>query len=256
MSSSSKGTVTGSAGGDATLGFLCNVIYGIGYAVCDAAGEHSCGEGEDGGNLGKYFDCLEAGEYGGDPNDHGCSYLVDAKGHIEEVNSPEHQAGTEAAEETLHSGCTPTGEQGCQVGKIGGGEDDTPEAIEEELAKAYTDAEKKQTAADSRRIASAEDDVAKRAAYRAARNEGANRAAASALSGTQTQEGNTTNALTAARNAAGSTQNDYLAKIGYANQLEREGENVRKSAVANSINAGFQGAAAGAATGASLGGGR
>lgn len=255
MSSSSNGTVTGSTGGDVALGFLCNVVYGIGYAVCDAAGEHSCGEGEDGGNLGKYFDCLEAGEYGSGPSTD-CSYLVDAQGHIEDVQSPEHQAGTEAADETLHSGCTPTGEQGCQVGKIGGAEEDTAEAIEEELAKAYTDAEKKQTAADSRRIASAEDDVAKRAAYRAARNEGANRAAASALSGTQTQEGNTTNALTAARNAAGSTQNDYLAKIGYANQLEREGENIRKSAVANSINAGFQGAAAGAATGASLGGGR
>ena len=254
MSSSSNGTVTGSTGGDVALGFLCNVVYGIGYAVCDAAGEHSCGEGEDGGNLGKYFDCLEAGEYGPGPSTD-CSYLVDAQGHITDVQSPEHQAGTEAAEETLHSGCTPTGEQGCQVGKIGG-EDDSVEAIEEELDKAYADAEKKQTAADSRRIASAEDDVAKRAAYRAARNEGANRAAASALSGTQTQEGNTTNALTAARNAAGSTQNDYLAKIGYANQLEREGENIRKSAIANSINAGFQGAAAGAATGASLGGGK
>lgn len=254
MSSSSKGTVTGSAGGDAALGFLCNVVYGIGYAVCDAAGEHSCGEGEDGGNLGKYFDCLEAGEYGSGPSTD-CSYLVDAQGHIEDVQSPEHQAGVDAADTTIATGCTPTGEQGCQVGKIKGDEDSV-EAIEEELDKAYADAEKKKTAADSRRIASAEDDVAKRAAYRAARNEGANRAAASALSGTQTQEGNTTNALTAARNAAGSTQNDYLAKIGYANQLEREGENIRKSAIANSINAGFQGAAAGAATGASLGGGK
>ena len=97
MSSSSNGTVTGSTGGDVALGFLCNVVYGAGYAVCDMVGEHSCGEGEDGGNLGKYFDCLEAGEYGGDPNDQGCSYLVDAKGHIEEVNSPEHQAGVDAA---------------------------------------------------------------------------------------------------------------------------------------------------------------
>lgn len=251
---SSSTSRTGSTGGDIALGALCNIIYGGYELVCDMAGEHSCGEGES-SNLTTYFDCLEAGEYGPGPSTD-CSYLVDAQGHIEDVQSPEHQAGTDAAEETLHSGCTPTGEQGCQVGKIGGQEEDTPEAIEEELAKAYTDAEKKQTAADSRRIASAEDDVAKRAAYRAARNEGANRAAASALSGTQTQEGNTTNALTAARNAAGSTQNDYLAKIGYANQLEREGENVRKSAVANSINAGFQGAAAGAATGASLGGGR
>lgn len=254
MSSSSKGTVTGSAGGDAALGFLCNVVYGIGYAVCDAAGEHSCGEGEDGGNLGKYFDCLEAGEYGSGPSTD-CSYLVDAQGHIEDVQSPEHQAGVDAADTTIATGCTPTGEQGCQVGKIKGDEDSV-EAIEEELDKAYADAEKKKTAADSRRIASAEDDVAKRAAYRAARNEGANRAAASALSGTQAQEGNTTNALTAARNAAGSTQNDYLAKIGYANQLEREGSNIQKSAIANSINAGFQGAAAGAATGASLGGGK
>lgn len=252
---SSSSSRTGSTGGDIALGALCNIIYGGYELVCDMAGEHSCGEGES-NNLTKYFDCLEAGEYGGDPNDQGCSYLVDAQGHAEDVASEEHQAGTAAAEETLHSGCTPTGEKGCQVGKIGGKEEDTPEAIEEELDKAYADAEKKQTAADSRRIASAEDDVAKRAAYRAARNEGANRAAASALSGTQTQEGNTTNALTAARNAAGSTQNDYLAKIGYANQLEREGENIRKSAVANSINAGFQGAAAGAATGASLGGGR
>lgn len=255
MSSSSNGTVTGSPGGDATLAAVCNIVYGMIYAVRDATGEHSCGSGEDGGNLGKYFDCLEAGEYGGDPNDQGCSYLVDAKGHIEEVNSPEHQAGVDAADTTIATGCTPTGEQGCQVGKIGG-EEDSVEAIEEELDKAYADAEKKKTAADSRRIASAEDDVAKRAAYRAARNEGANRAAASALSGTQAQEGNTTNALTAARNAAGSTQNDYLAKIGYANQLEREGENIRKSAIANSINAAFQGAASGAATGASLGGGK
>lgn len=253
---SSSSSRTGSTGGDVLLGTLCNIVYGGYELVCDMTSDHSCGSGEDGGNLGKYFDCLEAGEYGGDPNDQGCSYLVDAQGHIEDVQSPEHQAGVDAADTTIATGCTPTGEQGCQVGKIGGGEDDSAEAIEEELAKAYTDAEKKKTAADSRRIASAEDDVAKRAAYRAARNEGANRAAASALSGTQAQEGNTTNALTAARNAAGSTQNDYLAKIGYANQLEREGENIRKSAIANSINAGFQGAAAGAATGTSLGGGK
>lgn len=247
---------TGSTAGDVALGVLCNALYGLGegaaWVGCDMTGEHKTEHGGD--NLAAYFDCLEAGEYGSGPSTD-CSYLVDAQGHMEDVASEEHQAGTAAADTTIATGCTPTGEQGCQVGKIGG-QEDTVEAIEEELAKAYTDAEKKQTAADSRRIASAEDDVAKRAAYRAARNEGANRAAASALSGTQAQEGNATNALTAARSAAGSTQNDYLAKIGYANQLEREASNIQKSAVANSINAGFQGAASGASTGLSLGGGR
>lgn len=118
------------------------------------------------------------------------------------------------------------------------------------------EANKPQEARDTRRIAAAEDDVSRRAAYRAARNVGANRAASAAMAGAQTDPNNQVNAQSAVRNAASSTQNDWLAKQGYATGLEREAENKRKGAFINTIGSIFGGAGSGASTGASLGGGK
>ena len=109
-------------------------------------------------------------------------------------------------------------------------------------------------ARDSRQTASVEDDVTRKAAYRAARNAGANRAAASAMAGAQTDTSNQSAALSSARNAATGNQNDWLAKQGYANALEQQAANKRSGAFMNTLGSIFGGAGEGASVGSSLGG--
>ena len=112
-----------------------------------------------------------------------------------------------------------------------------------------------ETARDSRNIAATEDDVTRRAAYLSARNAGANRAAASAMAGAQTDPTNQAAALSAAKNAGSYTQNDWLEKMGYANALSQQAANKKNGAFLDTIGAIFSGAGAGAGMGASLGGG-
>ena len=125
---------------------------------------------------------------------------------------------------------------------------------EEAVTKALKGDDGAKEAIDSRRIASAEDDVTRRAAYRAARNAGANRAASSAMAGAQTDGTNQSSALSAARNAGNLSQNDWLQKQGYATGLAREAENKKKGAFLDTLGGIFGGAGSGASTGASLGG--
>ena len=110
-------------------------------------------------------------------------------------------------------------------------------------------------AREARKEAANEEDAQRRAAYLAARNTGANRAAASAVSGNQTNEGTQTQVQSALRNTATGTQADYLNKMGYANALGMEAENKRKGAFLNTLGGIFGGASQGASVGASLGGG-
>lgn len=107
----------------------------------------------------------------------------------------------------------------------------------------------------ARKEAANEEDAQRRAAYLAARNTGANRAAASAVSGNQTNEGTQTQAQSALRNTATGTQADYLNKMGYANALGMEAENKQKGAFLNTLGGIFSGVGQGASVGASLGGG-
>ena len=127
---------------------------------------------------------------------------------------------------------------------------------EEAVTKAMKGDDGAKEARDSRRIASAEDDVTRRAAYRAARNAGANRAASSAMAGAQTDSTNQSSALSAARNAGNLSQNDWLQKQGYATGLANEAANKKKGAFMDTIGSIFGGAGSGASTGASLGGSR
>lgn len=107
------------------------------------------------------------------------------------------------------------------------------------------------------RLSSADvEDAQRRSAYLAARNTGANRAAASAVAGNQTNEGGQTSAQSALRNTAVGTQADYLNKMGYANALDMQSENKKKGAFLNTMSGIFSGAGEGASVGASLGGAR
>jgi len=110
-----------------------------------------------------------------------------------------------------------------------------------------------QEARDAREAASATEDVSRRAAYDAARNTGANRAASSAIGGSNTPAVGT-QMQSALRNAGSSTQNDYLAKMGYANAAEMEAANKQKGAFLAGLGGIFQGAGTGAQTGMSLAG--
>lgn len=110
-------------------------------------------------------------------------------------------------------------------------------------------------AREARKEAANEEDAQRRAAYLAARNTGANRAAASAVSGNQTNEGGQTQVQSALRNTATGTQADYLNKMGYANALGMEAENKKKGAFLNTMSGIFSGLGQGASVGASLGGG-
>lgn len=105
------------------------------------------------------------------------------------------------------------------------------------------------------RIAAAnEENVARNAAYQAARNSGANRVASSAIAGANTPMGSQSQMQSAMRNAANSTQADYLSKMGYANALDLQSKNLEKGAFLNTMSSIFGGAGQGAETGASIGG--
>jgi hypothetical protein len=109
-------------------------------------------------------------------------------------------------------------------------------------------------AAKARDAAAAEEDAARKAAYQAAINTGANRAAASAISSAGDTRGLQSNAASALRNAATSTQADYLNKMGYVEGLESILENTKAGSFLNILSGIGQGAMAGVGTGASIGG--
>lgn len=69
------------------------------------------------------------------------------------------------------------------------------------------------------------------------------------------QSANYGNNLGALKNLGQTTQNDYLQKMGYANALEQEAENIGKGSNLNVIGAALSGAGTGASIGASLFGG-
>lgn len=109
-------------------------------------------------------------------------------------------------------------------------------------------------AAKARDIAAAEEDAARKAAYQAAINTGANRAAASAISSARDTRGLQSNAASALRNAATSTQADYLNKMGYVEGLESNLDNTKAGSFLNILSGIGQGVLSGAETGASIGG--
>lgn len=119
-------------------------------------------------------------------------------------------------------------------------------ASEQEQAQA-------QAARDARNATAAIEDVSRRAAYDAARNTGANRAASSAIGGSNTPAVGS-QMQSALRNAGSSTQNDYLSKMGYANAAAMEASNKQKGAFLTGLGGMFQGAGTGAQTGMSLAG--
>lgn len=96
----------------------------------------------------------------------------------------------------------------------------------------------------------------------AARQAGINAGMGKARSGLLGDVSSTTNATSVGNNAysssiqnQGSTQADYLAKMGQACALRNCASNISRGALLNAIGAGFTGAAAGASLGASISGG-
>ena len=96
----------------------------------------------------------------------------------------------------------------------------------------------------------------------AARQAGINAGMGKARSGLLGDVSSTTNAISTGNNAysssiqnQGSTQADYLAKMGQACALRNCASNMSRGALLNAIGAGFTGAAAGASLGASISGG-
>lgn len=113
--------------------------------------------------------------------------------------------------------------------------------------------DEREEARKAREAAGTADLAAQDAAYQAARNTGANRAAASAISGTP-QAGNITGFQAGLRSGAASSQADYLNKLGYSQALDSQASNLEKGATLNNIASFLGGAATGAKTGLSLSG--
>ena len=124
----------------------------------------------------------------------------------------------------------------------------------QELAGNNRVSEQKEEARKAREVAAGEEDTARKAAYQAARNTGANRAASSAIGSSVDTRGLQSNAASALRSAATSTQADYLNKMGYVQGLESNLENTKAGSFLNTLSGVGQGAMAGAGTGASIGG--
>lgn len=142
-----------------------------------------------------------------------------------------------------------------ELSKLGLGED-----LPTRIGKAQIEASQGQsgeTAEEARkaRVAGAgEEDVSRKAAYQAARNTGANRAAASVVGSSVDTRGNQSNALSALRSGAASTQADFLAKQGYNQGLEQNAANTRAGSFLTNLGGIFSGFGQGLGTGASIGG--
>lgn len=143
-----------------------------------------------------------------------------------------------------------------ELSKLGLGKD-LPErmADAQELAGNNLTSEQNEEARKARVASAGEEDVSRKAAYQAARNTGANRAASSAIGSSIDTRGLQSNIGSALRNAGTSTQADYLNKLGYVQGLESNAQNMKAGAFLNNLGGIFQGAATGAKTGMSLGGG-
>ncbi len=135
-------------------------------------------------------------------------------------------------------------------------EKDLPDVLSEaqELAGSNRVSEQKEEARKARDVAATEEDTVRKAAYQAARNTGANRAAASAIGSSVDTRGLQSNAASALRSAATSTQADYLNKMGYIQGLESNLENTKAGSKRNILSGIGQGILSGAGTGASIGG--
>lgn len=133
---------------------------------------------------------------------------------------------------------------------------DIPDVLSEaqELAGNNLTNEQNEEARKAREAAATEEDTARKAAYQAARNTGANRAASSAIGSSVDTRGLQSNAASALRSAATSTQADYLNKMGYVEGLESNLENTKAGSFLNTLSGVGQGAMTGAGAGASIGG--
>lgn len=110
-------------------------------------------------------------------------------------------------------------------------------------------------AATSTTVANAEN-ATRNAAYESARNAGAGKAGAQALSGLteDSTASNTANINSALRSSRVQSQNDYLTKMGYAKGLDQQAKNMEAGGWLNTLGAIFGGAGSGAGVGASIGG--
>lgn len=142
-----------------------------------------------------------------------------------------------------------------ELSKLGLGKDMTERMAEaQELATSNLTNAQNEEARKARVASAGEEDTARKAAYQAARNTGANRAASSAIGSSVDTRGLQSNAASALRSATTSTQADYLNKMGYVQGLESNLENTKAGSFLNTLSGVGQGAMAGAGTGASIGG--
>lgn len=154
-----------------------------------------------------------------------------------------------------YSEAVEAGQKG-ELSKLGLGKDMAERMSDaQELASTNQTSEQAEEARKARVASAGEEDVSRKAAYQAARNTGANRAASSAIGSSIDTRGLQSNIGSALRNAGTSTQADYLNKLGYVQGLESNAQNMKAGAFLNNLGGIFQGAATGAKTGMSLGGG-
>ncbi len=126
----------------------------------------------------------------------------------------------------------------------------------EEYAKQKAINDKQNADAAATTAAANTENVAKNAAYESARNAGAGKAGAQALSGLteDSTASNTANVNSALRSGRVQSQNDYLTKMGYAKGLDQQASNLEAGSFLNTLGAIFGGAGSGAGVGASIGG--
>ena len=135
-------------------------------------------------------------------------------------------------------------------------EKDLPDVLSEaqKLAGNNLTSEQNEEARKAREAAATEEDTARKAAYQAARNTGANRAASSAIGSSVDTRGLQSNAASALRSAATSTQADYLNKMGYVQGLESNAQNTKAGSFRNTLSGVTQGAMTGEGIGGTIGG--
>lgn len=142
-----------------------------------------------------------------------------------------------------------------ELSKLGLGKDMTERMAEAQALTASNQTSEQAEEARKARVAAAtEEDTARKAAYQAARNTGANRAAASVVGSSVDTRGNQSNALSALRSGATSTQADFLAKQGYNQGLEQNAANTKAGSFLTNLGGIFSGFGQGLGTGASIGG--
>lgn len=130
--------------------------------------------------------------------------------------------------------------------------------VQDRTNEVYNRGQQKLKEVQAREATIANREAAAKQAQTQARTQGMSKGLASSIGNAPLsgqQSANYGNNLGALKNLGQTTQNDYLQKMGYANALQQQAENMEKGSKLNVIGSAIGGAGSGASVGASLFGG-